>query len=279
MTRWIRTFVTLFALGLASAGALAKEPAPLVLGVFPYVTPVQLAQFHAPLKDYLAASLGRPVTLVTAPDFMGFVERTRRGEYDLIVTAPHMARVAESRDGYQRIAQTDHLVQGIFLTRKDSNIQRIEDLRGKRVMIAQQVSIIYQMAEQLLRQHGLVPGESVTIVETRTHNNAMHAPLRGEADASVSGTLLFRVLENEQKQQLRVIGTTEEAPGFVLMAHRRVPATEVAKIRALLLEFHTLPGSEPYFAKTGFGRFKLVDDRVMRAMDRYTPVLTQAGGT
>ncbi len=61
-------------------------------------------------------------------------------------------------------------------------------------MIAQRVSIIYQMAEHLLREKGLVPGESVTIVETRTHNNAMHAPLRGEADTSVTGTLLWRVL-------------------------------------------------------------------------------------
>lgn len=133
---------------LVSFPAFAAEKPPLVLGLFPYVTPVQLAQFHTPLKDYLARKLDRPVTLVTAPDFMSFVERTREGQYDPIITAPHLGRLAETCDGYQRLAQTGHTVQGIFLAPADSGIHRIEDLRGKRVMIAQKVSIIYQLAEQ-----------------------------------------------------------------------------------------------------------------------------------
>ncbi len=277
MTRWIALLMLAFGLGM-TAPARAGEPPPLVLGVFPYVTPVQLAQFHTPLKDYLAARLKRPVTLVTAPDFMSFVERTRDGQYDLVITAPHLGRLAETRDGYQRVAQTGHTVQALFLARKDSGIEKIEDLKGRRVMVAQKVSLIYQMAEQMLRNHGLVPGVSVTIVETRTHNNAMHAPLRGEADASVTGTLLFKVLEDEQKKQLRVIGSSPEMPGFMVMANKRLSAPDVAKIRGLLLDYHTVPGSEAYFSATGYQRFRLIDDRVMRAMDTYTAVLTQPAG-
>ncbi len=269
----------LLLLGLAlGPTATADDKTPLTLGVFPYVTPVQLASFHTPLKDYLAKSLQRPVTLVTAPDFESFVERTRQGQYDIIITAPHMGRLAETRDGYKRLAQTGHSSQGIFLTRKDSTIQKIEDLRGKTVMIAQKVSIIYQMSEHLLREKGLVPGESVTIIETRTHNNAMQAPLRGEADASVTGTLLWRVLGEEQKGQMRVIGTTEEAPGFMLMANPRLSNRDIAKIRKLLLDFHRVPGSEAYFSTTGYEKFDLIDDRVMKKLDPYTRVLTHPAG-
>ena len=268
-------FVVLL-LGLAMGPtATADDKPPLTLGVFPYVTPVQLAAFHTPLKDHLAKSLQRPVTLVTAPDFESFVERTRQGQYDIIITAPHMGRLAETRDGYKRLAQTRHVVQGIFLTRKDSPIQKIEDLRGKTLMVAQQVSIIYQMSEHLLRENGLVPGESVTIIETRTHNNAMQAPLRGEADASVTGTLLWRVLGEEQKGQMRVIGTTEEAPGFTLMANPRLSAQDIAKIKNLLLEFHRVPGSEAYFSTTGYEKFDPIDDRIMKKLDPYTRVLMQ----
>lgn len=255
--------------------ATADDKPPLTLGVFPYVTPVQLASFHTPLKDYLAKSLQRPVTLVTAPDFESFVERTRQGQYDIIITAPHMGRLAETRDGYKRLTQTRHVVQGIFLTRKDSPIQKIEDLRGKTLMVAQKISIIYQMSERLLRENGLVPGESVTIIETRTHNNAMQAPLRGEADASVTGTLLWRVLGEEQKGQMRVIGTTEEAPGFMLMANPHLSAQDIAKIKHLLLEFHRVPGSEAYFSATGYEKFDPIDNKVMKKLDPYTRVLTQ----
>jgi len=267
-------FVSLVLVLVLGPSALASENTPLTLGVFPYVTPVQLASFHTPLKDYLAKSLQRPVSLVTAPDFDSFVDRTREGQYDIIITAPHLGRLAETRDGYKRLAQTRHVVQGIFLARKDSNIHRIEDLRGKNLMIAQKVSIIYQMAEHTLREKGLVPGESVTIVETRTHNNAMHAPLRGEADASVTGTLLWRVLKDDQKDQMRVIGTTEEAPGFMLMANPRLSNRDIAKIRKLLLDFHRVPGSEAYFSTTGYEKFDLIDDKVMKKLDPYTRVLT-----
>lgn len=263
---------------LCPHAVMANEKAALTLGVFPYVTPVQLAAFHTPLKDYLADNLQRPVTLVTAPDFDSFIERTRQGQYDIILTAPHLGRLAETRDGYKRLAQTGHFVQGIFLARKDSDIHKIEDLRGKTVMIAQRVSIIYQMAEHLLRKKGLVPGESVTIIETRTHNNSMHAPLRGEADASVTGTLLWRVLQDEQKDRMRVIGTTEEAPGFLLMAHPRVAPQDIEKIKKLLLDFHRVPGNETYFSTNGFEKFQPVDDKSMKRLDPYTQIFLKPAG-
>lgn len=271
MTGLMRFLLLVFALVLGPS-ALASEKSPLTLGVFPYVTPAQLAAFHTPLKDYLAKNLGRPVTLVTAPDFMSFVDRTREGQYDIVFTAPHLGRLAETRDGYKRVAQTSHTVQGFFLARKDSDIRKIGDLRGKTVMIAQKVSIVYQMAEHTLRENGLVPGESVTIIDTRTHNNAMHAPLRGEADASVTGKLLWYVLDDKQKEPLQIIGTTEEAPGFLVMAHPRLATQDIDKIQKLLLDFHLKPNSESYFTTNGFEKFQAVDDRAMKGLDPYIQI-------
>ena len=272
MASLIRVFSLALVFVLGPSSAMADEKTPLTLGVFPYVTPVQLATFHTPLKDYLAKSLGRPVTLVTAPDFTSFADRTRDGQYDIVFTAPHLGRLAETRDGYKRVAQTSHTVQGFFLVRKDSDIQKIGDLKGKTVMIAQKVSIVYQMAEHTLRENGLVPGESVTIIDSRTHNNAIHAPLRGEADASVTGKLLWYVLDDEQKAQLRVIGTTAEAPGFLVMAHPRLAMQEIERIKKLLLDFHQKPGSESYFTTNGFEKFQPVDDRAMKGLDPYTRI-------
>lgn len=278
MTRHLRFIPLLLALMLGSPASVASENTELTLGVFPYVSPGQLVSFHTPLKDYLAKSLKRPVTLVTAPDFRSFFERTSQGQYDILITAPNLGRYAETHDGYKRLAQTGHTVQGIFLTRKDSNIQKIEDLRGKTIMIAQPISILFQMAEHLLREKGLVPGESVTIIETRTHNNSMYAPLRGEADASVTGTLLWQVLGKEQKDQMRIIGMTEEAPGFMVMANKRLSTKDIAKIKALLLNYHRAAGSEPYFEATGYKQFLKINDATMKRLDPYTKILLKPAG-
>lgn len=270
MTRLLAIMSCVLVLVTGSYSAFADDKPELVLGVFPYVSPAQLVAFHTPLKDHLAQSLQRQVSLVTAPDYESFVERTRQGQYDIILTAPHLGRLAETRDGYKRLAMTSHAVQGIFLTRKNSNIQKIEDLRGKSVMIAQRTSIIYQMAEQLLRDKGLVPGETVTIINTRTFNNAMHAPLRGEADASVTGNLLWQVLGDEQKDQMRVIGATEEAPGFLMMANKRLPKQDIEAIKNILLDYHNVTSREPYFSATGYKRFQQIDDKTMKKLDPYT---------
>jgi len=274
MQTWLKRFQFLLWL-LAAAPCTLHAEADITLGVFPYVTAGQLAEFHAPLKNYIAKSLGRPTVLVTAPDFLTFDERTHLGQYDLILTAPHFGRLAERRDGYQRVARSLHEVRAVFLVPKDSDIQQLDDLKGKRIMVAQPVSVIYQLAVDMLKQKGLIPGKNITIIDTRTHNNALYAPLRNEADVGITGTLMWEKLTGEQKDKLRVIATSRGVPGFMLMAHPRMPKRDVDKLRQALLDFHKTPNGELYFTGAGLKGFGLIDDASMRSLDRYTSVITQ----
>lgn len=274
MRSWLRQFQFLLWLLVATPCVLHAE-GEITLGVLPYVTAGQLVEYHTPLKNYIAESLGRPVALITAPDFLSFVERTGKSEYDLMLTAPHFGRLAERRDGYQIVVRTLNEIQAAFLVRKDSDIQRLEDLKGKRIMVAQPISMMYQLSVGTLEKKGLVPGKNITIVEARTNNNALSAPLRNEADAGVTGILLWGLATGEQKEQLRLIATSASMPGFVLMAHKRIPKRDVDKLRKALLSFHTTPQGEAYFAASGTKGFGMVDSATMSSFDPYTKVLTQ----
>lgn len=44
----------------------------------------------SPLCQRIEKALGKRVILVSAPDFLSYVERTAKGEYDLVLTAAHM---------------------------------------------------------------------------------------------------------------------------------------------------------------------------------------------
>lgn len=263
----------LITLWLWSVLALAAQE--LVLGIFPYVTPEQLVKFHSPLRQLIADTLGRPVSLVTAPDFKSFVQRTQESQYDIILTAPHMGRLAEARDGYRRIASTGHEVQGIFLVSRDAPYQRLGDLNGKTIMMAQRISLLYQMSEQALRKEGLRPGQNVQIIETRTHNNAMYAPLRGEADAAMTGIVLWEAAGEAYRDKMREIGRTESRPGFMLMARRDLPQAAVERLRAALLSFDKTPAGRAYFEETKFKSFREITDKMMREMDPYVTVLLE----
>ncbi len=268
----LRSILCLLALLLAPASGFAQA-APLTFGVFPYVSPGQLLEFHTPLKTYLEHQLKRPVDLVTAPDFVEFMERTRKGEYDLVLTAPHMGRLAETRDGYQRLVMTGHDVTGIFLVRQDSEIRQIADLKGKTLMVAQPISVIYQMTVAHLRKHGLEPGRDLTLIDTKTHNNALYAPARHEADASVTGILLWSKAEPALRAQLREIGHTDTVPGFLILAHERLGPATIKQLQKLLLAYPDTEEGRAYFSATDLKSFRRVDDKTMKALDPYTAVL------
>jgi phosphonate transport system substrate-binding protein len=257
------------------AGVAQAAEAPLVLGVFPYVSRGQLMEFHAPLKQYLEQQLQRPVDMVTAPNFVEFMERTRKGDYDLVLTAPHLGRLAEVRDGYVRVAKTAHHVYGIFLARQDSGIRTIADLKGKTVMIAQPVSIVYQLATEELRRHGLEPGRNVTVITALTHNNSLYAPMRHESDASVTGLVLWNTAEANVRAAEVEIGRTPGVPGFMLMASKRLAPALIERTRAAVFAFGKTPEGKAYLAATEFNRFEKIDDKTMKQLDPYTRILTE----
>lgn len=265
---WLAILVTL-------PGAARSAEAPLTLGVFPYVSRGQLMDYHTPLKLYLEKQLQRPVDMVTAPDFAEFMARTQRGEYDLVLTAPHLGRLAEARDGYIRVAKTGHQVYGIFLARKDSGIHSIADLKGKTIMMAQPISIVYQMGADALRQNGLVPGKDVTIIGSRTHNNALYAPARKESDASVTGLVLWDNAEPDVRAQLIEIGRTQGVPGFMLMANKRLSPALIKRIQSAVLDLHNTSEGKAYFDVTEFKFFEKIDDKTMKQLEPYTRVLTE----
>ncbi len=268
-----RLFLFCWLLAAAPAHPAGNE---IVLGVFPYVTADQLIKSHTPLQRYISETLRRPVVLVSAPDFVTFDQRTRHGDYDLVLTAPHFGRVAEKSAGFRRVARTRNQVQAVFLVPNCSPIRHIRDLNGKSVMIAQPVSMLYQLAVHSMRENGLVPGKNVTILDTRTHNNAILAPLHGEADAGVTGLMIWEKLAGEQKQQLRVIGKSGSVPGLMVMATPRFPAQDVTALRQALLRFQHTAAGKAYFLATGLEGFEPIDDATMRSLDAYTRVIRQA---
>ncbi len=263
-----RTALLAFTFFVCATG-VSDASRPVVFGVFPYVSPAKLVQFHRPLKEWLESTLGRPVSLVSAPDFDTFIERTAAGRYDYILTAPHLGRLAQRRSGYQPIARTLHVVRGIYLARADSDIHSLDDLKNKTITMAARVSVIFQMAEHQLKQHGMRDGTNITIRETSTHNNAMYAPLRGESDASVTGILLWNKLGQGHKAQLRVIGTTPNAPGFFFMANPRIHESDIGRVREAIMQFHDTEEGAAYFRTTGLKGFAPITNDMLQALDPY----------
>ena len=266
--------VVIFAIVFSGANAIAQQPQkPLMLGVFPYVSPGQLVKFHTDLKDLFEDALGRKVVLVTAPSLKEFVGRTKNSSYDYILTAPHLGRLAEARDGYRPIAHTMHDVQGVYLAKKSSNIFELKDLEGKVITLVGRSAIITQMVEKQLNGLGLYDGKNISFRITNTHNNAMYAPLRGESDASVTGILLWRKIGLAgSDSKVRVIGKTPVSIGFQVMAAKSSSESDSLKVQEALLNFHNTEPGKVYMDKTGFESFDIVSEQEKKDLDPFIQI-------
>lgn len=243
----------------------AEQGLPLTFGIFPYVNPGAIVKHHGSLKTFLERALKRPVRLVTASNFTEFVRRTRAHKYDLVLTAPHLGRLAEVRDDYRRVAMTSHLIQGVFVTPSDSGIDSLAGLRDKTITMAAPESIIFQMARKALYDRGLVDGKTMRLQVTSTHNNALYACVRRESDACLTGQKIWKALDDTAKRALRIVAWTDQAPGFTLMANPHLNEATIRNARKAVFEFSQSRVGADYL----FDEFEPITDVVMQELDPY----------
>jgi phosphonate transport system substrate-binding protein len=268
----IHAFILLLCLVMAAPPRATANDGTLVFGIYPYLSPNQIAQQFKPLSDHLAAKLGRPVQMVSAPGFAEFVRRTQAGEYDIIFTSPHMGRLAQTRDGYQPAAQTGWRIEIVVLARKDGPVKSLADLKGRSLASGARLSMTYQIIDQALGRHGMALGREVRFIDTASFSNVPDAVMRGEADAGATGTILWERTPADQRDALQVIHQSEPVPGFLVMSHKRLGAQLHAALEQALFGFRNTPGSKAYFESTGQIDFRPVDEATLKRIDPYTAV-------
>ena len=115
----------------------------------------------------------------SAPGYKNFDERTKNGEFDILLDAPHMGRVAEKRDGYRRIAQTGYQIVVVTLVRNDSPIKSLADVaRALHLSIGARMSMTHQIMKEELRKNSLMLEKDVKFVETASFSNVAQAVIR-----------------------------------------------------------------------------------------------------
>jgi len=256
----------------------APQSEKLTLGVFPYLSPNQMVEQLTPLVKRMEEALGRKITMVSAPDFMSYVERTSRGEYDLVLTAPHMGRLAQQRDGWQLVVMSGQQTATVILVRRDSGIQTLEDLRGKRMAVGNWRSVTYLLAEEALAHKGLVLGKDVQVVETATFSNVVQSVFLREVDAGATPTLLWDTwihVNDEQHKQLHEIFRAKKPapPSFLVMVPPKTDPAVILRLRESLLSFNATPEGKEFMRKSQYESFLPPDQAAMERIDPYVHVL------
>lgn len=251
--------------------AWGQEGQSLLLGVMPYLNTRTLITNYAPLAAALEKSLGRPVQLQTAPDFDTFNWRTFGGDYDLVLTAPHFARLATLDYGYQPLLVHRNSIRCLIVTSRNAPLASTEDLRDQVLAIHERSAIVPMAAASWLADEGLSEGKDYRFAEAITQTSALHSAINGKARAAVISEGVLLQAPPEARQEALVFKECGKIPGLFLLSHNRQPKALQSRIKAALLSFEQSPEGARFFEATKHGGYREPTGEDARLMDKVLP--------
>ncbi|MDQ5902545.1 MAG: hypothetical protein QG584_1551 [Pseudomonadota bacterium] len=266
----IRIAAVLFALTFcfATPAGASNEAPPLRVAVVPYLTTNVLLKLFEPLRSHLAQEMQRPVELYTAPDIRTHVKRIIKPDFDAVITAAHMGRLAQLEAGYQPVAGFESPLKGIVAVHKNSNIRDIQDLKGRSVAVNDHLVLVSIVTLKDLQKQG-VKLDDMQIVPAVTQNSSLLSVARGDVDAAITAIFTLNQIPEGQQQDIRTIYTTDRLPNVMFLANKRLPDAQREAMRKALLGFGKTPGGEHFFATSGFNGIVPLTEAYMKTIDVY----------
>lgn len=260
---------------MLSAGALpqigrAQSASPLEIGVLPNVSARILLAQYQPMRDYLAREAKRPVQVSTASNWSNFHQRTLALEYDLLVTAANLARVAQIERGYIPLLSYAPGIKGMVVCAKSLPIGSVAEIAGKTLVLSNPQSLVTLRGMQWLAEQGLQRGKDFKTINTPTDDSVGSVVVRGDAVAAMLSGGEYRAIPDGTKAQLQVMITFAEVPGFIVMASPKLPVAEVKALKGHLLAFATSSDEgKAFFAATGFTGMSEPATGLMESLDPF----------
>ncbi len=242
---------------------------PLIIGLYPNLSSQRLFRLYKPLSDYLQRQLARPVRLYTAKNPRTFIEATRRGDFDIVLTPPHMAWLAEHEANYRPLATYAGTIQGVLIVIASSGLRTAAALRGSNIAIPDPLAFVTILGAIYLQQAGLRRDMDYHFLNRSTHNNAALAVINGEVPAAIVNILFFNQLSGELRDKLRIIGTTPAVKSFFFMANPRLSTATTQAMQNALLSFSSTPQGRVSLDHSHFERILPADSHNLAEMRPY----------
>jgi phosphonate transport system substrate-binding protein len=224
----VRFFIS--ALALFMIGACGKPSSPskvLRVGFVPAEDAQQVIRNAQPLVEILQKRLGMEVQPFVATDYTGVVEALRTGKLDIAFLTPASYVLAKNEANVRVALKSERkgspFYYAAIITRADSGIKSLEDLRGKVFAFGDPVSTSANVfPRKMLHQKGIDPVRDFKqILYSGGHDATVLAVLNRKVDAGATyanstdgfDTAWVRYLKNpDDVKKIRAIAYSEPIP-------------------------------------------------------------------
>jgi phosphonate transport system substrate-binding protein len=252
MTGSLRILLLLLAVFVcASCGRASNSPKVLRVGFVPAEDAQRVIQNAQPIVAILEKQLGMEVQPFVATDYTGVIEALRGNKLDIAFLTP-ASYVLAKNEANVRVAlkserQGSPYYYAAIITRADSGIKTLEDLRGKTFAFGDPVSTSANVfPRKMFHERGIDPVRDFKqILYSGGHDATVLAVLNGKVDAGATyanspdgnDTAWMRYLKNpEDVKKIRAIAFSEPIPADNLVINGNLDERTAQKIVEIFIE-------------------------------------------
>jgi phosphonate transport system substrate-binding protein len=260
MFRWFRlraAIPLLIAVFISHHFATAE---PVIIGSVHREAAAEIKKF-LPFANYVARHLQpegiNEARIVVAKDVSQMATLLREGRVDVYIDSPFPSVAASLLSGskflLRRWKKGQAEYRSILFTKKDSNLHRVEDLKGNMLAFEEPFSSSgYLIPKMALAQQGLklvskpdptkpVNRDEIGYVFSYDDENTIVWVLRGKVTAGATDDYMYQKETQRYPDSLKVIYTTSSFPRHLVSCRADLAPNLVTRIKEILMEMDQSP--------------------------------------
>ncbi len=221
-------FLVFAALNIAGCGGAptqavtAAQPQTLRVGTIPAEDATRMREAYKPLAAYLEKKIGMKVELFVASDYSGAIEAMRAGKLDIALFGPFSYVLAAEKANAEVFAVEKvsgaTTYKSIIVTRPDSGINSLQDLRGHTFAFVDPASTSgHLFPRSFLKKNNIDPDkEFKSVVFAGTHDAVELAVKNKKVDAGADSNKTYNKMKKEgliSDQDIKIIYESDPIPG------------------------------------------------------------------
>lgn len=226
-------------------------PKTLKVAILPLYSPLTIYKRYDPLMRYLSEKTGYEFKLVIPKNFEEFIKLVSEGKVDFSYQNPYVFSIISKKYPLKPLAITigedctteegicgGEKFRGIIITRKDSNINKIEDLKDKKIMIVSPTSAGGYLSQKLyLEKKGFNLNRDFKLIDAKRQEKVIIGVYKGEADAGFVREAALSVWANEVDiSKIKILDYGEYLPNWPFAAVNNKNDVLTKKVKNLIIE-------------------------------------------
>lgn len=263
---FLKLSLAMASMGLAPLAKAADKP--LRLGTLPVVSIRTAYEIYRPLMEHLEKTLAlAPIQLEVPPHFKGMYQRIQENGFDLLISPPHIARLAQKKLGWHPLVTFQPEHQSVLLAQEAGGPADLEALRGGTIAVLDNSALVAMIMMDALAKKGLLANRDFKVLETRSYDSSQIAVKQGVAQAMVFRSQGF--IDTDTRDRFKVLFEAGIVPSYVIIAAPATSKTQLQKLRTQLLAFSKTPAARPFMEKMGYEGMTAASEEAMRRLDPY----------